>query len=114
MAREIGERSLLKLVGDYAEAFPAEVAEAVETAAASDAAQLLEALDLNTAAGVIDEASDEASARLLAKLSDDGFRRLVGRVHRRRIDKMKALHPALAKRLEPSGPAEASEPANND
>lgn len=114
MARKIGERSLFRLVGAYADAFPAEVAEALEAADAAEAAQLLEAFDLGTAAAVIEEASDEASARLLAKLSEDGFRPVVGRVHRHRLEKLKTLHAALAERLEPAPAAESAEPANND
>lgn len=114
MARRIGERSLLGLVGAYAEEFPGEVAAALEGAEIADAAELLEALALGTAAGVIERVSDDRSAALLAKLSDDGFRRVVGRVHRSRLEKMKALHSPLAERLDPGGSAETAEPANSD
>jgi Mg/Co/Ni transporter MgtE len=101
MAHKVSEKSLLRLAGAYARSFPKEVADDLTKTDADTAAQFLEAVEPGIAVDILDATSDALSAILLHKLSDDGFSRLVHRVHRHRLEKLKALHQGLAGRLEP-------------
>lgn len=101
MAHKVSERSLLRLAGAYARSFPKEVAEEMAKADTDSAARFLETVEPGAAVDVLDVTPDGFSAALLHKLSEDGFTRLVHRVHRHRLEKLKALHQGLAKRLEP-------------